>query len=119
MRFDLVDTQSTSKLPYYPLGVTDKKTVDAMLSKFIPTLRYPVRGLVFAAGMGCLGSATMFDAVKFRHVLDTNATWTFLVAQATARAMEKDNVSCSMMLISNIGGYGGYKVDTFCSSSVS
>ncbi|EYE90583.1 NAD(P)-binding protein [Aspergillus ruber CBS 135680] len=78
---------------YYPLDVTDDKTLDKMFSKFIPTLRHSVRRLVSAAGMACLGSAAMFEVAKFRQVLDTNTTWTFLVAQAAAQVIRKDNVS--------------------------
>lgn len=95
--------------------MTDDKTLDKMFSKFIPTLRHSVRRLVPAAGMACLGSAAMFEVAKFRQVLDTNTTWTFLVAQAAAQVIRKDNVSGSMMFISNIEGHSVYKVDTFLS----
>ncbi|OJJ88674.1 uncharacterized protein ASPGLDRAFT_63510 [Aspergillus glaucus CBS 516.65] len=56
------------KVAYYPLDVTDEKTVNVIFSSFIPTLRYPVRGLVSVAGMGYLGSATVFEASNFGSV---------------------------------------------------
>ncbi|KAJ5096873.1 hypothetical protein N7456_007594 [Penicillium angulare] len=101
------------RLSYYQLDVTDENAVAETFAKFIPTLRYPVKGLVACAGLSRNGPATELPASSFRRVLDINVTGTFLVAQATAREMIRTNITGSMVLVASMSGYGTNKgVDT-------
>ncbi|PYH95800.1 hypothetical protein BO71DRAFT_397758 [Aspergillus ellipticus CBS 707.79] len=44
-------TTHSAQLSYYSLDVTNKSAVSATFATFLPTLRYPVRGLVACAGL--------------------------------------------------------------------
>nr|L7WRR9.1 RecName: Full=Short chain dehydrogenases/reductase notP'; AltName: Full=Notoamide biosynthesis cluster protein P' [Aspergillus versicolor]AGC83587.1 short chain dehydrogenase [Aspergillus versicolor] len=101
------------QLSYYQLDVTDEDAVADTFAKFLPTLRYPVRGLVTCAGLSLNGPSSEFPASAFRKVLDINVTGTFLVAKATARAMISANTTGSMVFVASMSGYGANKgVDT-------
>lgn len=101
------------QLSYYPLDVTDEGAVAATFAKFIPTLRYPLKGLVACAGLSRNGPSTDFLASSFRRVLDINVTGTFLIAQATARELIKANTTGSMVFVASMSGYVSNKgVDT-------
>ncbi|KAJ5218501.1 short-chain dehydrogenase [Penicillium cinerascens] len=101
------------QLSYYPLDVTDEDAVAATFAKFIPTLRYPLKGLVTCAGLSRNGPSTEFPASSFRRVLDINVTGTFLIAQATARELSKANTTGSMVFVASMSGYVSNKgVDT-------
>ncbi|OOF90225.1 hypothetical protein ASPCADRAFT_511004 [Aspergillus carbonarius ITEM 5010] len=103
----------SGQLTYYPLDVTDETAVEETFAQFIPTLRYPVKGLVACAGLSRNGPATEFPVSSFRRVLDINVTGTFLVAQATAREMRKINTTGSMVFVASMSGYVSNKgVDT-------
>ncbi|KAJ5291924.1 short-chain dehydrogenase [Penicillium angulare] len=91
--------KSQRRLSYYQLDVTDENAVAETFGKFIPTLRYPVKGVVTCAGLSRNGPATEFPASSFRKIFDINVTGTFLVAQATAREMIRTNVTGSMVLV--------------------
>ena len=100
----------SGQLTYYPLDVTDETAVEETFAQFIPTLRYPVKGLVACAGLSRNGPATEFPVSSFRRVLDINVTGTFLVAQATAREMRKINTTGSMVFVASMSGYVSNKV---------
>ncbi|OQE31989.1 hypothetical protein PENSTE_c001G08661 [Penicillium steckii] len=99
-------TKHERRLSYYQLDVTDENAVSETFARFIPTLRYPVKGLVACAGLSRNGPATEFPASSFRRVLDINVTGTFLTAQATARELIRTNTSGSMVLVASMSGYG-------------
>ncbi|KAL2818720.1 hypothetical protein BDW59DRAFT_151908 [Aspergillus cavernicola] len=102
-----------ARLSYYSLDVTDENAVLETFTKFTPTLRYPVKGLVACAGLSRNGPATEFPVSSFRRVLDINVTGTFLIAQATANEMARTNSSGSMVLVASMSGYVSNKgVDT-------
>lgn len=71
-----------------------------------------MQGLVTCAGLSLDGPSSEFPASAFRKVLDINVTGTFLVAQATARAMISANTPGSMVFVASMSGYGANKVDT-------
>ncbi|KAI3062386.1 hypothetical protein CBS147343_8738 [Aspergillus niger] len=84
------------QLSYYPLDVTDESGVEKTFTQFIPTLRYPLKGVVACAGLS--------------HI---NVTGTFLVAQAAAREMLRTNTTGSMVFVASMSGYVSNKgVDT-------
>ncbi|KAJ6014592.1 short-chain dehydrogenase [Penicillium herquei] len=101
------------QLSYYPLDITDENAVTAAFAKFMPTLRYPLKGLVACAGLSRNGPATQFPVSSFRRVLDINVTGTFLIAQAVANELLKANTTGSMVLVASMSGYVSNKgVDT-------
>lgn len=99
------------QLSYLQLDVTDENAVSETFANFVPSLRYPVKGLVACAGLSLNGPATEFPASSFRRVLDINVTGTFLIAQATAREMSRTNTTGSMVLVASMSGYCSNKVD--------
>lgn len=101
------------RLIYHQLDVTNESAVTECFSKFVPTLRYPVKGLVACAGLSLNGPATDFPASSFRKILDINVTGTFLVAQATAREIMRVNETGSIVLVASMSGYGVNKVCGF------
>ncbi|PYI03704.1 oxidoreductase [Aspergillus sclerotiicarbonarius CBS 121057] len=106
-------TKYSCQLTYYPLDVTDENAVEKTFAQFVPTLRYPLKGLVACAGLSRNGPATEFPVSSFRRVLDINVTGTFLIAQATAREMMKTNTTGSMVFVASMSGYVSNKgVDT-------
>lgn len=62
------------------------------------------------AGISDNGPAVDFPAESFRRIFDVNVTGTFLVSQAVARQMTKDNVSGSIVLVASMSGYVSNKV---------
>ncbi|GCB23719.1 D-arabinitol 2-dehydrogenase [Aspergillus awamori] len=101
------------QLSYYPLDVTDESGVEKTFTQFIPTLRYPLKGIVACAGLSRNGPATEFPVSSFRRMLDINVTGTFLVAQAAAREMLRTNTTGSMVFVASMSGYVSNKgVDT-------
>ncbi|GAT25827.1 short-chain dehydrogenase [Aspergillus luchuensis] len=113
---DKVEAAATAharQLTYYPLDVTDESGVEKTFTQFIPTLRYPLKGLVACAGLSRNGPATEFPVSSFRRMLDTNVTGTFLIAQAAAREMLRTNTTGSMVFVASMSGYVSNKgVDT-------
>lgn len=72
-----------------------------------------MKGLVTCAGLSLDGPSSEFPASAFRKVLDINVTGTFLVAQATARAMISANTPGSMVFVASMSGYGANKVPRY------
>lgn len=101
-----------AQLSYYSLDVTDEKAVTEQFAKFIPKLRYPLRGLVACAGLSLDGPATDFPASKFRRILDINVTGTFLVTQAVANELVRTDQSGSIVLVASMSGYVSNKVSS-------
>lgn len=100
------------RLTYYSLDVTDEKAITDIYAKFIPDLRYPVKGLVSCAGLSLNGPSTDFPASGFRKMMDINVTGSFSVAQATAREFIRTNTSGSIVLVASMSGYGTNKVSS-------
>ncbi|KAE8419512.1 hypothetical protein BDV36DRAFT_282164 [Aspergillus pseudocaelatus] len=71
----------------------------------MPTLRYPLKGLVVCAGLSRNGPSTEFPISSFRRVLDINVTGTFLIAQAAAKELIKANVTGSIVFVASMSGY--------------
>ena len=103
-------TRSTNHLLYHSLNVTDEIAITETLSQIVPTLRYPLKGLVSCAGLSRNGPATDFPASEFRQMLDVNVAGSFLMAQAVAREMVRTNTSGSMVLVASVSGYVSNKV---------
>lgn len=82
-------------------------------AKFVPNMRYPLKGLVACAGLSRNGPATEFPASSFRRMLDINVTGSFLAARATAREMAKTNTTGSMVLVASMSGYVCNKVSPY------
>ena len=90
--------------------MTDESGVEKTFTQFIPTLRYPLKGLVACAGLSRNGPATEFPVSSFRRMLDINVTGTFLIAQAAAREMLRTNTTGSMVFVASMSGYVSNKV---------
>lgn len=90
--------------------MTNDAAVGETFDKFIPTLRYPLKGLVACAGLSLNGPSTDFSPSAVRKMLNINVAGTFTVAQATAREMIKTNTTGSMVLVASMSGYGSNKV---------
>ncbi|KAJ5246847.1 short-chain dehydrogenase [Penicillium chermesinum] len=102
-----------AQLSYYSLDVTDENAVAEQFARFIPTLRYPLKGLVACAGLSLDGPSTEFPVDRFRRMLDINVAGTFLVARAFARELIRANNSGSVVLVASMSGYVTNKgVDT-------
>lgn len=94
--------------------MTDETAITETLSKIVPTLRYPLKGLVACAGLSRNGPATDFPASEFRRMLDVNVAGSFLIAQAVAREMVRTNTTGSMVLVASMSGYVSNKVGQLC-----
>ena len=98
------------RLTSYILDATDENAIRETFAEFVPTLRYPLKGLVTCAGLSRNGPATKFPASSFRRMLDINVTGTFLIAQATANEMIKAEATGSMVFVASMSGYVSNKV---------
>lgn len=86
------------------------KSVAETFANFVPTLRFPIRGLVACAGVSDNGPATEFPTESFSRLLDINVTGTFRIAQAVAREVHRANVTASMVFVARMSGYVSNKV---------
>ncbi|KAE8143498.1 hypothetical protein BDV38DRAFT_292090 [Aspergillus pseudotamarii] len=100
-------------ISYWSLDVTNENMVADVFAKFMPTLRYPLRGLVVCAGISRNGPAIDFPISTVREMLDVNVSGAFLAAQAAAWEMRQSDVSGSIVLVASMSGYVSNKgVDT-------
>lgn len=97
-------------LSYWPLDVTNETMVADVFAKFMPTLRFPLRGLVVCAGISRNGPAISFPISTVREMLDVNVSGAFLAAQAAAWEMRQSDVSGSIVLVASMSGYVSNKV---------
>lgn len=109
------------KLLYYACNVCDEAAVAAVFEKMAAAIEQPIRGLVACAGRSIPGPATEFSSSDFRSVVDLNLAGTFLVAQATARAVQKapSQASASFVLVASMSGYvsnKGTNTAAYCAS---
>ncbi|KAG8624319.1 hypothetical protein KVT40_007386 [Elsinoe batatas] len=102
-----------AQVKYVQCDTTDEAKVKAAFQAFVPTLRWPIRGLVACAGISDNGPAVDFPVASIRRMLDVNVTGTFLVAQAVAREMTRAEIGGGMVLVASMSGYVANKgVDT-------
>ncbi|KAF9875369.1 short chain dehydrogenase reductase family [Colletotrichum karsti] len=92
------------QLSYYHLDVTDGSSTTAVFQQLVPTLKYPIRGLVACAGVSDNDPAHEFSIERFRRLMEINVTGTFAAAQAVALEMKKANVDGSMVLVASMSG---------------
>ncbi|KAJ5601242.1 hypothetical protein N7510_010776 [Penicillium lagena] len=98
---------------YHQCNVRSDNEVAETFAKFVPTLRFPIRGLVACAGVSDNGPSTEFPAESFSRLLDINVTGTFRIAQAMAREVLRTNMTASVVLVASMSGYVTNKgVDT-------
>jgi NAD(P)-dependent dehydrogenase (short-subunit alcohol dehydrogenase family) len=91
-------------LAYYTCDVTSNDTVSELFTRFMPTLRTPIRGLVNCVGVSENWPVVDFPTDRFKRLFDINVAGTFIVAQAVAREVIKAGVSASMVFIGSISG---------------
>jgi NAD(P)-dependent dehydrogenase (short-subunit alcohol dehydrogenase family) len=109
-RVEAAAKANKAQLKYFPCNVTDADDVTRTFDQITPTLRHPIRGLVACAGISDNGPAVDFSAPQFRRLFEVNVTGTFLVSQACAREMIKNNVSGSIVLVASMSGYVSNRV---------
>ncbi|KAI1343299.1 oxidoreductase [Xylariaceae sp. FL0016] len=102
-----------NQVSYYQCDVQDALGVGNAFARFVPTLRYPIRGLVACAGISDNGPVVDFPPESFRRLLDTNVTGTFIVAQTVAKEVRRADVTASMVFVASMSGHVSNKgVDT-------
>ena len=87
----------------HPIDVTNEQSVDEALEAFLERSG-GVDLTVNAAGILSVHSVVDMDVSEWRRVLDVNATGTFIVARAAARAMIAREHAGSIACISSVGG---------------
>lgn len=102
----LVHVASThgGRLQYQQLDITKEEDIPKVFEQLVPTLRYPIRGLVGCAGLSDNDPAHEFSVARFRKMMELNVTGTFAVAQAVALEMRKADVSGSIVLVASMSG---------------
>ncbi|KAI1075956.1 short-chain dehydrogenase [Whalleya microplaca] len=105
--------EQKQELIYHRADMTDHENTEKIFAQFVPTLRYPIRGLVACAGVSDNDPAHEFSAERFRRLMEINVTGTFTAAKLAALEMKKANVSGSMVLVASMSGTAVNKgVDT-------
>ncbi|KAI0005729.1 short-chain dehydrogenase [Xylariaceae sp. FL0662B] len=105
--------EQQQQLLYHRVDVTDEENIRTTFASFVPSLRYPIRGLVAAAGVSDNDPAHEFSLERFRRLMEINVTGTFATAKAVALEMKKANVSGSIVLVASMSGTAVNKgVDT-------
>ncbi|KUJ16157.1 NAD(P)-binding protein, partial [Mollisia scopiformis] len=103
-RFQTIASKHGTQLFYYSLNVTDENQVSSVINEAVSKLRYPLRGVVTAAGISGDVDAVDYPVEKFRKIMDVNVLGTFLVVRAATRVMQKEKVAGSVVLIASISG---------------
>lgn len=75
-RFHSIASKNGTQFFYYSLNVTDAEQVSKVVDEAVSKLRYPLRGVVTAAGMSGEIDAVDYPANAFRRMLDTNVMGT-------------------------------------------
>ena len=88
------------------IDVTDEPSVERALDEFLDLAGGLDLG-VHAAGVLSVSLAVDLPLAEWRRVLDVNATGTFVVARACARAMIARRAAGSIVCISSVGGRVG------------
>ena len=88
------------------IDVTDEHSVEDALGAFLERSG-GVDLTVNAAGILSVHSVVDMEVREWRRVLDVNATGTFIVARASARAMIARHATGSIVCISSVGGKKG------------
>ncbi|CAK7215059.1 hypothetical protein SCUCBS95973_002348 [Sporothrix curviconia] len=106
---------------YFACNVVDENAVAAVFTDIAKAITHPIRGLVACAGRSISGPATEFAAKDFRALVDLNLMGTFLVARATARAVQATGAStfASFVLVASMSGHvsnKGTNTAAYCAS---
>lgn len=106
---DIAEKHGT-KITYYSCDVTDADKIRILFDEAMPKTRYPLRGVVTCAGISGRVPAVDYPIDDFRRIVDVNLVGTFIVAQAAAREMRKQNVPGSMVFVASMSGSATNKV---------
>ncbi len=90
----------------HPIDVSDEHSVQEALDAFCESAG-GVDLVINAAGVLSVHSVVDMDVAEWRRVLDVNATGSFIVVRAAARAMIERQASGSIVCIASIGGKTG------------
>ena len=85
--------------------MTDTAAVAEAVEGATSVLCFPLRGVVTCAGISGEVDAVDYPPEALRKLIDVNIMGTFLVVQAAARVMQKQNSSGSVVLIASISGH--------------
>ncbi|KAF6825804.1 short chain dehydrogenase reductase family [Colletotrichum musicola] len=112
-KFEEVAKKYGQEICYHRLDVTDSQAISKTFETFVPSLRYPIRGMVACAGVSDNDPAHEFSVDRFRRVVDINLNGTFAIARAVALEMQRANVDGSMVFTASMSGSVSNKgVDT-------
>lgn len=102
--------EKSTKLFYLSGDVTSADSVSQMFAKAVGLSRFPLRGLVTCAGISGECPAISYPLQAIQRIMDVNYYGTFMVAQAAAKEMRKQNVPGSMVLVASMSGTNSNKV---------
>ncbi|KAE8447694.1 hypothetical protein EG329_010501 [Mollisiaceae sp. DMI_Dod_QoI] len=103
-QFYHIASKNGTQFFYHSVNVTDEKQLSKVVDEAVSKLRHPLRGVVTAAGISGEIDAVDYPAESFRRMLEVNVMGTFLVVQAAARVMQKQQVAGSVVLIASMSG---------------
>ncbi|KAJ5379848.1 uncharacterized protein N7496_002276 [Penicillium cataractarum] len=98
-------SDTKAQLIYHQCDVTSSESVVEVFLKLKGALGAPIRGLVACVGQSDTGPSIDYPASDFLRILNINIMGTYIVAQATARAMKAENVDGAMVLVASMSGW--------------
>lgn len=93
-----------TSLIYWQADVTDPEALQAIFDEAIAICRYPLRGVVAAAGIMVMEDAINYPLATFKRVMTVNVDGCFLTSQAAARAFAQQGITGSIVLVSSMSG---------------
>ena len=97
-------TENGTHFFHRSVDVTIATDVDKSIQEVLPSLRFPIRGVVTTAGVSGECNAIDLSPEPFRRMLDVNIIGSFIPAQAAARLMREQGVGGSIVLIASMSG---------------
>ncbi|KAH8812959.1 NADP-dependent mannitol dehydrogenase [Xylogone sp. PMI_703] len=97
-------SKNGTALRYLRADVTDSQAMKAIVEEIEGSSRFPLRGVVAAAGIMVMKDAIKYPIDQLQRVLSVNVTGCFITAQVAARSFTKNNVDGSIVLIASMSG---------------
>ncbi|KAH7411046.1 hypothetical protein BKA64DRAFT_662571 [Cadophora sp. MPI-SDFR-AT-0126] len=103
-RFYTLASRTSTQFSYYSVNVTSASDVSSVFEIAVSKLRFPLRGVVTAAGISGEVDAVDYEPDDFRRLLDVNVVGTFLIVQAAAKVMLNHGLGGSVILVASMSG---------------